>query len=664
MKNFINIATALCVIMSLAMTSPALSQRHSIPESLIGADLKQAQEAYLKEINRGVDSLTLPYAEALFYDGQLEKSLDMFRKADSLGLEMNLRQQRNFSHLARRMGQTSPYDKETGYFSTEWQPLVRTESHCSNSAYQEFGPFAWNDILFFSSSRKTPGRRSAAKYAFTQQPFLNIYAIDQDCRPIPTDFLPPLNTSLHDGPLAISEDTTLVIITRNYQRPSDEGKQNLYLDLYIKENGEWNNDMAFQFNDPSYSVQHPYYHDKTKTLYFSSNMPGGQGGFDLYKTKWNGQEWSEAVNLGPDINSEYDEVFPSLSPDGNLIYATNHIESPGGLSLVKYKNNTKYLFPEPINSQYDDYSITFADETSGFFSTNRQQEPFGDNIYFFELIPMPFIILAKDSESRRPVQGVKVDYKATDPKLEGQTLTTASGEATVYEGFESPFRMEIELSRDGYKSLSKDSEDFVRIDNRWIMEFDMEAEPVEPPLHPAIARAKQDGYFILYFDNDQPDPASWQRTTQSSYLDAYKAYMERRTMYNRESLNPRQQLNHFFELIEEGFIQLEWFASFLKSEAEQGKSIEVEFSSHASPIARESYNMILSERRFVSVKNFLLSWEGGVLNTYKQQGLIGFNNISMGSSQADPDVSADRDDPARSIFSVEAARERKVRVTW
>lgn len=665
MKKLHTISTAVCVILLLAMIMPAHGQRHSIPESLVGADLKQAQQAYLKEINRGVDSLIVPYAESLFYDGQQEKALKMFRKADSLGLEMNHRQQRNFSHLARRMGQTSPYDVEISRFSEDWQPLARIEPRCSNADHQDLGPFAWNDILFFSSSREPVGRRGRAAYDFTGQAFLNVYAFNQDCSPADISFLPSLNTGLHDGPIAIAKDTSMVIVTRNYQRPNEEGVQNLYLDLYTREEGTWSQDISFQFNDPAYSVQHPFYHDDTQTLYFSSNMPGGHGGFDLYSSQWNGQEWSEPVNLGLEINSAYDEVFPSLTPDGHLVYATNHIESPGGLSLVLFKDNTNHLFPEPINSSHDDYAVTFIDAHSGYFSSNRQQPPFGDNVYYFEMLPMPFVILARDSDSNRPLQGVQLVYEASEPPLSGQAVTGSGGEAVIYEGHESPFPVHLELSRDGFETLSMQTDAFVRKDNRWLMEVHVDPAPeADPSLHPAIVRAMEDGFFMVYFDNDQPDPWSWRRSTESKYPETLEAYLARRNEYFRESASSRQELEDFFTKAEEGMIQLEWFADFLKKEAEAGQALVIEFSSHTSPLAEESYNLILSERRYMSVKNYLLNWQGGILDSYKQQGLISFVNTPMGSQQAPPTVSSDRNDLPNSVYGVDAARERKVRIGW
>ncbi len=76
------------------------------------------------------------------------------------------------------------------------------------------------------------------------------------------------------------------------------------------------------------------------------------------KSRWNGKEWSKPENLGPDLNSSYNEVFPSLVPDGDLIYTSDHPGISGGLDLVLYKNNKRYLLPEPFNTSREDFSMS------------------------------------------------------------------------------------------------------------------------------------------------------------------------------------------------------------------------------------------------------------------------------------------------------------------
>jgi len=654
MKKFIFIAST---ILTTILGSHTMAQRH-LPPDLIGANLKEVQEQYRREINRGADSLLVPYAEALFYDGKLREALKMFQKADSIGLEKTLGQQRNYSFVARRLGARSPYDVQTGYFAGYWDIEAEIKTFAANSTNEDFAPFLWQDMLFITSSRTETRTRRRNTYALTQMPFLNIHAFTLDGQPVNPDFLPDgMNTPLHDGPLAIAADTSLVVVTRNYDKPNQDGVHTLYLSYYTREGRQWSEEKSFPVNDPAYFVQHPYFDNTTNTLYFSSNMPGGFGGFDLYKSVWNGRQWSNPANLGQEVNSPYDEVFPSLSPGGELIYATNHIETTGGLDLVIFKQGQRYLFPRPFNTPHDDFAITFLDEQSGYFSTNRDYEAFGDNIYHFHIIPppeYPFIVRVLDKESKDPIPEVSVAYEAMLPALKDIRQTSAAGETTIHHGPEEPFSVGFRVTHEDYYPLEITADNFRFEEEQWLLELELE------PL-PQIIR---DGFFVVYFDNDRPDPRSISPTTGLSYEETFEQYMERKNDYLQRSENTPGQVQQFFDVVQQGMEQLKQLAAFLKQELEQGRHYTIEFTSHASPLATSQYNMILSKRRFVSVENFLRSWQGGVLETYIEQGMLTYENNPFGSTQAPRDVSADRQNLSSSVYGVAAATERRVTISW
>jgi len=656
---------AISVILYIAVFSfgcfQAAGQRLQLPAEMVGVDPTELQDKYEKAIDRGDYSMMPPYAELLFYSGKTEQSLKMFRRADSLEVPMNKEQERTFSHAARRLGEVSPYDQQTGYFTVYDMPKVRTEPFCNNSANEDFAPLVWHDLLFVTSSRPVTPRRGIERYPFTQQPYLNVYAFDKDCEPVDTDFLPsPLNTQLHDGPIAVSLDTSLVVITRNYEKPNEQGLKNLYLDFFVKEEGQWSRGKKFPYNHVDHSIQHPYFDDNTNTLYFSSDMPGGYGGFDLYKSSWENGSWSSPENLGDQINSPYDEVFPSVSHDGNLIYASNHIETNGGMDIVLFEENTRYLLPEPFNTPYDDFSITFLDEHSGYFASNRDKSLFDDNIYFFEVVPASFVIRARDKKTHEMIANVSVGFRAEEPALEGTVMTSGTGEAQIHEGYEEAFSVELELTREGYHTLALTTDDFAFEDNRWLLTLEMEHVPDEP----AIEEAIRDGFFVVYFDNDHPDPVSWSNTTNLTYEETFEAYMQRLPEYIENSANSNQEVRDFFEDVEKGMEQLEWLAGYMKEEMAQGQHYWIEFTSHTSPLARSDYNLILSQRRFDSVENYMKSWADGALEPFIREGDLNYRNTPMGAKLASPGVSADPRDPARSIYGVDAAKERKVTISW
>ncbi len=661
MKKVHVLVTALFAIFILSNSFQLAGQRLNLPENLVGEDLKAVQQEYLKGINKGLDSLLVPYAEALYHDGQTRKALEMYRRADSLQLPMHVRNQRNFSHAAKRLGMQSPYDRNTGYFSIYPMFDVEVRKFGSNSPEEDFAPYVWKNILFVTSSRRVTDRRAQDRYLFTQLPFLKVYAFNiESGAAADMSFLPAsLNSSLHDGPLTVSGDTSLVVVTKNYKKPNERILQNLYLEYYVKENGEWSEARHFPYNDVDHSVQHPYFDDKTQTLYFSSDMPGGYGDFDLYTSSWDGEHWTKPENLGNQINTKYDEVFPSLSPDGHLLYTSNHLETTGGLDLVIFKEGKRYLFPEPFNTVYDDLTISFLNDTSGYFASNRNQSPFNDDIYIFNNKPAPFYVRVVDKNTKMPISGVSVSFRADDPRLDGRIVTSAEGEGLIYTGFERPFPVEFVASKTGYITSEIKSDQFVREDKRWVFILELEPDVRET----TIADIIPEGYFVVYFDNDYPNPGTWRTRTDYSYLETLEAYKERWPEYYEVAVSPKAELDAFFEEVETGMNQLAALTQFLHEEFKKGIQYTIHFTSHASPLSTNAYNMNLSQRRFVAVENYLRNWQGKSLEIFIQQNFLDYDNQPYGSSLAGSDVPDQHENPA-SIYGVEAMRERRVTISW
>ncbi|MFN5422979.1 MAG: hypothetical protein ACK5AO_06920, partial [bacterium] len=129
--------------------------------------------------------------------------------------------------------------------------------------------------------------------------------------------------------------------------------------------------------DSSYSTMHPAIHPNGTTLVFSSNMPGGKGGFDLYYAVKQGDDsWSTPTAL-TGVNTAGNELFPTFSPDGSFYFSSDGWKGLGGLDVHKgqFKNgkvNELTHLSYPLNSSYDDFGLTFkADNKSGYFTTDR-----------------------------------------------------------------------------------------------------------------------------------------------------------------------------------------------------------------------------------------------------------------------------------------------------
>lgn len=668
--NRINMKTSakefLCLVIALLLYGSLMEDAFSKPpDELMGRDLDKAKRLYQRAIRSGDTSYTIHYAEALFYAGLYDQAYEMYDQADQAGLITTASQKRNFVHAGRFLRKSVSYMQDTGYFSHDWAIRVEVSPFCANSSNEDFAPFVWNNILFITSSR----RQTDISYTFTQKPYLNIHSFVHDCIQIDIpDYLPSgLNTPMHDGPLTISPDGSMVILTRNFPEPTPEGVYNLYLDYYLKQNNVWSSKQLFPFVDAKYSVQHPYYSEKDSLLYFSSNMPGGFGGFDLYTSKWDGQQWQSPVNLGLQINSEYDEVFPSVDPKGNLIYASNHIQTKGGLDLVMYRDSIRYLFPEPFNTVHDDFAISFKDDRSGYFSSSRNPGAFNDDIFFFEIeeVPLPegeYFLEVLDKQTTEPISHVQVRFFSVSAQAQGLLLTDEQGLGFLHRGRQDKHEFAFDLYKSGYSSMSVTSSDFVEKEGKYLLTLYMDSDKL--PIDKLGEEARLAGYFVVYFDNDHPNPGSNQLTTSLSYEQTFFSFMARKDDYYRFSSSSHAELNEFFSDVEKGMEQLRWLARFVQEELIAGRHYTIEFTSHASPLATSEYNLLLSKRRFASVENYFKSWVGGVLSEFIEQGMLDYANNPFGSSQSRAGISADRNTPSRSIFGVDASRERKVTISW
>jgi hypothetical protein len=142
----------------------------------------------------------------------------------------------------------------------------------------------------------------------------------------------------------------------------------------------------FKYNSPDYDLGQPAVSSDGKYLFFASNMPGGQGGSDLFYCELVNGEWSSPVNFGPGINSPGTDNFPYYHPSGRLFFTSNRSDGIGNLDiyftlLSDEKWEEPVLLPEPINSTSDDFSIAAqGDLQKGYFSSNRRKS---DDIYSF-----------------------------------------------------------------------------------------------------------------------------------------------------------------------------------------------------------------------------------------------------------------------------------------
>lgn len=233
-------------------------------------------------------------------------------------------------------------------------------------------------------------------------------------------FADGLSDKYHIGAVTFSKDLKRIYYTRTILK--NDGTSILKLMTAEEANGKWENIEELSINSDDYSCAHPCLY-KDSLLYFVSDMPGGLGGKDIYMTTVDGASCGEVHNLGENINTLFDELFPFVDGDGKLYFASNGHIGLGGLDVFESYQNADGSWREPenmgrpINSSMDDFALVFKDTkcSEGYVSSNRGGTGYNDFLFSLKLLPNKKAVkkeLAKVTEEK--VQGealMEVDYR-------------------------------------------------------------------------------------------------------------------------------------------------------------------------------------------------------------------------------------------------------------
>ncbi len=336
--------------------------------------------------------------EVYYYYGQTLRTLERYGEAREQFLE--------FAELCP--------DDERGHMMAgyceqmkEWSKLpIKNEVHnvsSLNSPFADFSPVFYRHGVVITSER--PREKVAdVTYEWTGKPHLDLMfaRLNGIVSPVELIYSEPelfdehLHQTFHDGTVSFSPDGNSMFFTRTTEervKKDDERFRTHFLKMYSSEfDGEdWSAPEAFFLNSDQYSVGHPAFSADGNTLYFVSDMPGGQGGTDIWYCKREGDAWGAAENAGTEINTVMDEMFPFIDQDGSLYFASEGHMGYGGLDIF-FASPAEEGWNEPVNmmtgvnSSYDDFGISLNhDLGTGLLSSNRPGGIGGDDIYAFEL---------------------------------------------------------------------------------------------------------------------------------------------------------------------------------------------------------------------------------------------------------------------------------------
>jgi len=182
-----------------------------------------------------------------------------------------------------------------------------------------------------------------------------------------------------------------------------------------------------------YNFAHPSFSPEGDRMVFSSDMPGGYGGMDIWYSVMTPQGWSAPMNMGEIVNTEGNEVFPRLM-DGELFFSSNGHPGYGGLDIFvvtddRHREDLRNLYA-PINSPFDDFGYIRIDNGSGYFTSNRPGGEGGDDIYKYEEVkiePDQRLITGIFEMKGLPQKNVKLVLVDTEGNILEQTFTDADG---------------------------------------------------------------------------------------------------------------------------------------------------------------------------------------------------------------------------------------------
>lgn len=321
---------------------------------------------------------------------------------------------------------------------TMFDVTVKNETRI-NTDQLEFSPTFFEDGILFISSRENV-------YKFVDRRLgkntMGIFQASRDGEGelgVPVFFSNRINTKYHEGPLCLDMSGSDMFFTRsNFVNgklgKSKDGWVNLKVLKASRKGDGWDNVRDLPINGDDFNTCHPSLSPNGDRLYFASDRPGGFGGLDIYYVEKMGDDYGDPVNLGPEVNTDSDEIFPFIHADGTLFFSSKGRGGAGGLDIFYTRQLPSGSWKEsgnlgtPFNSAKDDFGFILDLETkNGYFSSDRPGGQGQDDIYSFyvpeglnklladrdladALMPRPFRVFVADNATGNELRGAFVSF--------------------------------------------------------------------------------------------------------------------------------------------------------------------------------------------------------------------------------------------------------------
>ncbi|WP_282079275.1 OmpA family protein [Aquimarina algiphila] len=417
-----------------------------------------AQQTYLKVVKKGYRSadLFMNLGDSYYFNSQFEEALKWYGELvdsypDQVEPEYYFRYAQTLKSVERytdsdkymqKFTELSDNDLRAELFRNGSDYLEKIEFQSGryeienssvNSLFSDFGVAFFGKKIVFSSSRDTLVFNKNV-HQWNDQAFLDLFEAEYDSvnntLSEAKKFGGKLNSKFHESTPVFTKDGRTIYFTRNNFEKGRFGrdqkgtnKLKIYRS-YKNSNGGWTTPQNLPFNSDEYSVAHPTLSLDEKTLYFSSDMPGGKGLSDLYKVDINADgSFGTPENLGERINTEGKETFPFISVNDDFYFSSNGHLGLGGLDIFVTRLNPETKeeklvvnIGKPVNGSKDDFTFIVNDTSKrGYFASNRQGGKGGDDIYSFvqtedlkDFCEITIAGLVTDKDTNELLPGTKV----------------------------------------------------------------------------------------------------------------------------------------------------------------------------------------------------------------------------------------------------------------
>lgn len=293
-----------------------------------------------------------------------------------------------------------------------------------NSPLTELGPRFYKDGIVFLSDMGDKKNRMISRY-YLEEP--------NNLKSRPVKYVTGIKAQFNEGVVSFYDDETKVIFSQNFL--PDKSKEKTVTAVPFKlftatcDSLGWHNAEMLPFQNAGFSYAQPFITPDGKELFFTSDMPGGFGGYDIYRISISEGKWGIPKNLGATVNTEGDEIFPFVR-DNALFFSSNGRGGLGEQDIFRINlgdNTSLKNMGAPLNSSLDDFGF-IMDETGrrGYFSSNRNNEISGDDIYSFAQVKKSIRVRIVDEVNEIPVSSTKIVY-SNNSLVEHSGITDSEG---------------------------------------------------------------------------------------------------------------------------------------------------------------------------------------------------------------------------------------------